>query len=129
MANSPPRSVVTRRSQPFTDSGPFLPIDTSFQRLRYDQTEPFPVASPAMDVLRLGAKRRSGHVQPHSASEGMESNQSDGEAIDMGSDDESIDPETGHILKRKKGHRFYCVDFPPCNLSFTRSEHLARHIR
>ena len=30
---------------------------------------------------------------------------------------------------RKKTQRFYCVDFPPCNLSFTRSEHLERHIR
>ncbi|RKF58819.1 C2H2 finger domain transcription factor dvrA [Erysiphe neolycopersici] len=33
--------------------------------------------------------------------------------------------------KKKKGkvQIFYCSDFPPCNLSFTRSEHLARHIR
>ena len=31
--------------------------------------------------------------------------------------------------KKKKGQRFYCKDYPPCNLSFTRSEHLARHIR
>lgn len=31
--------------------------------------------------------------------------------------------------KKKKGQRFFCTDFPPCNLSFTRSEHLARHIR
>lgn len=31
--------------------------------------------------------------------------------------------------KKKKGQRFFCTDFPPCTLSFTRSEHLARHIR
>ena len=31
--------------------------------------------------------------------------------------------------KKKKSQRFYCTDYPPCNLSFTRSEHLARHIR
>ncbi|KAJ5130636.1 uncharacterized protein N7515_006675 [Penicillium bovifimosum] len=31
--------------------------------------------------------------------------------------------------KKKKGQRFFCTNFPPCNLSFTRSEHLARHIR
>ncbi|KAJ6019163.1 hypothetical protein N7522_001230 [Penicillium canescens] len=31
--------------------------------------------------------------------------------------------------KKKKGQRFFCDAFPPCNLSFTRSEHLARHIR
>ncbi|KAF2805255.1 uncharacterized protein BDZ99DRAFT_574850 [Mytilinidion resinicola] len=29
----------------------------------------------------------------------------------------------------KGNPRFYCTDFPPCNLSFTRSEHLARHIQ
>ena len=29
----------------------------------------------------------------------------------------------------KKGQRFVCTEFPPCNLSFTRSEHLTRHIR
>ncbi|KAM5498565.1 Up in starvation [Microsporum canis] len=35
----------------------------------------------------------------------------------------------GPPSKKKKGQRFYCTDFPPCNLNFTRSEHLARHIR
>lgn len=45
------------------------------------------------------------------------------------SDDESVDAETGRPSKKKKGQKFYCTDFPPCNLSFTRSEHLARHIR
>lgn len=45
-----------------------------------------------------------------------------------GSDNESDDDEKPS-RKKKKGQRFYCTDFPPCNLSFTRSEHLARHIR
>lgn len=38
---------------------------------------------------------------------------------------------SGNNKKKKKGkvQIFYCSDFPPCNLSFTRSEHLARHIR
>ncbi|KAL8760719.1 MAG: hypothetical protein Q9184_003099, partial [Pyrenodesmia sp. 2 TL-2023] len=44
-------------------------------------------------------------------------------------DDESVDAETGRPSKKKKGQKFYCTEFPPCNLSFTRSEHLARHIR
>ncbi|EFQ97561.1 hypothetical protein MGYG_00602 [Nannizzia gypsea CBS 118893] len=35
----------------------------------------------------------------------------------------------GPPSKKKKGQRFYCTEFPPCNLNFTRSEHLARHIR
>ena len=46
-----------------------------------------------------------------------------------GSDEETLDAETGRPTKKKKGQRFYCKDFPPCQLSFTRSEHLARHIR
>lgn len=37
--------------------------------------------------------------------------------------------ENGPPSKKKKGQRFFCTDFPPCTLSFTRSEHLARHIR
>lgn len=31
--------------------------------------------------------------------------------------------------KKKKNQKFWCTDYPPCHLSFTRSEHLARHIR
>lgn len=46
-----------------------------------------------------------------------------------GSDVESVDGETGRPSKKKKGQRFFCTEFPPCSLSFTRSEHLARHIR
>lgn len=44
------------------------------------------------------------------------------------SDEESIAAD-GKANKKKKSLRFYCTDYPPCNLSFTRSEHLARHIR
>ena len=46
-----------------------------------------------------------------------------------GSEDESIADESGRPSKKKKGQRFFCTDYPPCQLSFTRSEHLARHIR
>lgn len=46
-----------------------------------------------------------------------------------GSDNDTENGEPGRSSKKKKGQRFFCTDFPPCNLSFTRSEHLARHIR
>lgn len=46
-----------------------------------------------------------------------------------GSDNESALSDSGRPSKKKKGQRFFCTEFPPCNLSFTRSEHLARHIR
>jgi hypothetical protein len=47
----------------------------------------------------------------------------------LGSDDDSIDGDAKHASKKKKGQRFFCTEYPPCHLSFTRSEHLARHIR
>ncbi|KAF2195242.1 hypothetical protein K469DRAFT_722507 [Zopfia rhizophila CBS 207.26] len=46
-----------------------------------------------------------------------------------GSDNESVNSDSNRPSKKKKGQRFFCTDFPPCQLSFTRSEHLARHIR
>jgi uncharacterized Zn-finger protein len=46
-----------------------------------------------------------------------------------GSDNDTENGEPGRSSKKKKGQRFFCTEFPPCNLSFTRSEHLARHIR
>lgn len=46
-----------------------------------------------------------------------------------GSDDESVSGDAKSASKKKKGQRFFCTEFPPCHLSFTRSEHLARHIR
>ncbi|KAF3067222.1 Biofilm and cell wall regulator 1 [Daldinia childiae] len=46
-----------------------------------------------------------------------------------GSDDESVNADGTKSNKKKKSQRFYCTEYPPCNLSFTRSEHLARHIR
>jgi hypothetical protein len=48
---------------------------------------------------------------------------------DASDEHESLDDDSGRPSKKKKGQRFFCTDFPPCALSFTRSEHLARHIR
>ncbi|KAJ9504109.1 Up in starvation [Exophiala xenobiotica] len=46
-----------------------------------------------------------------------------------GSDNEAELGEADSASRKKKGQRFFCTGYPPCNLSFTRSEHLARHIR
>lgn len=46
-----------------------------------------------------------------------------------GSDNDADLGEIDSALRKKKGQRFFCTGYPPCNLSFTRSEHLARHIR
>ncbi|KAL2868359.1 uncharacterized protein BJX67DRAFT_55179 [Aspergillus lucknowensis] len=55
--------------------------------------------------------------------------QADSDGDRDGSDHETDRKEHVPPSKKKKGQRFYCTEFPPCNLSFTRSEHLARHIR
>lgn len=74
------------------------------------------------------------------ASNSQKSNKSrDSEDVEMGDDNtdgpeeesepESVDVDGSRSSKKKKSQRFYCTDYPPCTLSFTRSEHLARHIR
>ncbi|KAJ5266838.1 transcriptional regulator family: C2H2 zinc finger [Penicillium angulare] len=68
----------------------------------------------------------SGHARTSSSISDEMMNDSDGERD--GSDHEG-EPGNAPPSKKKKGQRFFCTDFPPCNLSFTRSEHLARHIR
>lgn len=45
------------------------------------------------------------------------------------SEGESVNADGSKSNKKKKSQRFYCTEYPPCKLSFTRSEHLARHIR
>jgi hypothetical protein len=88
-------------------------------------------ADSKMDA-RSGLSRETSLVSTKSA----ESSQQDVEMGDAdekegqdGSDTESLDGDSGRPSKKKKGQRFFCTDFPPCQLSFTRSEHLARHIR
>ena len=54
----------------------------------------------------------------------------DDDPLDDVSDADSATSESHRpSRKKKKGQRFFCTDYPPCQLSFTRSEHLARHIR
>ncbi|MCJ1392421.1 hypothetical protein MMC18_005288 [Xylographa bjoerkii] len=83
---------------------------------------------PSAQSQPAGLNREDSHRSVQSSgSQDVEMDDSDdGED---GSDGESIDDETGRPSKKKKGQRFFCTEFPPCNLSFTRSEHLARHIR
>lgn len=53
---------------------------------------------------------------------GEEDADSDGEG--------SVNADGTRSSRKKKGNqRFFCKGYPPCKLSFTRSEHLARHIR
>lgn len=73
------------------------------------------------------ARGNSSHSSKSRDSEDVEMDDSDGEGD--GSDEESVNADGSRSSKKKKSQRFWCTDYPPCNLSFTRSEHLARHIR
>lgn len=93
--------------------------------------QPFPAAvsmpeAPSNDGLHRGDSQYSSRSNKSRDSDDVDMDGSeDGEE---GSDEESINAD-GTRTKKKKSQRFYCTDYPPCNLSFTRSEHLARHIR
>ncbi|KAL6887778.1 hypothetical protein HDV57DRAFT_376357 [Trichoderma longibrachiatum] len=96
----------------------------------------FPPAPPAPDPPENALHHDGSHhskSSPNRSSLDVDMDDSDGEggAVDdgAGSDDESVNADGTRSSKKKKSQRFFCTDYPPCNLSFTRSEHLARHIR
>ncbi|KAL2163853.1 hypothetical protein VTH06DRAFT_5912 [Thermothelomyces fergusii] len=96
-------------------------------------TSPFPesvqIPEPATAVPK---KEQSQPPKTSRDPSNVDMEESDGDAHAAeeapASEDESVNGD-GTKSKKKKSQRFYCTDYPPCNLSFTRSEHLARHIR
>ncbi|KAK4613613.1 C2H2 finger domain transcription factor dvrA [Fulvia fulva] len=78
-------------------------------------------------VKRDGSNRSGKRAGPSDDVEMGEGDDDNGE--DDGSDNDSVTSDSQRPSKKKKGQRFFCTEFPPCQLSFTRSEHLARHIR
>ena len=56
-------------------------------------------------------------------------NPSSSAAPPLDSSDPSATEDSETNERDTKRQKFYCTDYPPCKLSFTRSEHLARHIR
>ncbi|KAJ9215823.1 transcriptional regulator family: C2H2 zinc finger [Paecilomyces variotii] len=71
----------------------------------------------------------SSNKESRSPQQATDDNAAESDGDRDGSGNESDHGGSGPPSKKKKGQRFFCTDFPPCNLSFTRSEHLARHIR
>ncbi|EXJ85792.1 hypothetical protein A1O1_06160 [Capronia coronata CBS 617.96] len=85
----------------------------------------------------------SRHQEPHQ--DGRSQDQTESSMMDVDVDDDDHDNDNDNdqpgtdnegeqgdpdsASRKKKGQRFFCTGYPPCNLSFTRSEHLARHIR
>ncbi|KAH6844578.1 hypothetical protein B0I37DRAFT_312241 [Chaetomium sp. MPI-CAGE-AT-0009] len=93
---------------------------------------PYPKSPQAPESRAPTSKRARSEVSRTSTDSGdVDMVDSDGgRTADDGavSDDASISGD-GTKSKKKKPQRFYCTDYPPCALNFTRSEHLARHIR
>ncbi|KAI6374779.1 hypothetical protein MCOR25_003042 [Pyricularia grisea] len=97
-------------------------------------TSPFPDAVQVPEPSEKPSSQGENSQQPTTPadSEDVDMNASEGEDggnDDAGSDDDSLNADGTKSKNKKKSQRFYCTDYPPCNLSFTRSEHLARHIR
>lgn len=126
------------RSSNADDSSPRTPTRYSFGGVpgqRPLPSEP-PRASQVHNLMEPAtpSKRDESHLQKdeRSTREPRDVDMGDGdeeENEDDVSDNESITSDSQRPSKKKKGQRFFCTDFPPCQLSFTRSEHLARHIR
>ena len=88
----------------------------------------FPAQEISSPSRHATLTRESSHRSVQSSGS-LDVDMDDSDEDDDGSEGESIDGETGRPSKKKKGQKFFCTEFPPCKLSFTRSEHLARHIR
>ena len=111
------------------------PTRDSFTGLAGQRPLPGSFVTSAIDNIMSPATRRSlldrncSHRSTHSIESQDVSMGDDDEDGQDGSDTESAIGDSERPSKKKKGQRFFCTDFPPCQLSFTRSEHLARHIR
>ena len=134
LQNEPPPSqpsYSTEESTPTTPTrntfGGVLgqkPLPNSPFSASFPTASPQKASQPAPNILVRGDSHRSVR-----STESQDVDMEDSDEGEGASDGESIDGESGRPSKKKKGQRFFCTDFPPCNLSFTRSEHLARHIR
>ena len=122
------------------ESAPNTPTRDSFVAA---QTQDLPIEQSAVSTQtssipsdsQPSLKRDSLHLSadPEPSPEKQDVEMADGDddnaADDDGSDNDSVTSDSQRPSKKKKGQRFFCTEFPPCQLSFTRSEHLARHIR
>jgi hypothetical protein len=111
------------------------PTRNSFAGLGAQRPLPSSTFTPSRDDPDSASREGAGALNRENSHRSTQS--VDSQDIEMhrdddgqdGSDNESVTSDGTRPSKKKKGQRFFCKDFPPCHLSFTRSEHLARHIR
>jgi C2H2 transcription facotor len=135
--NSPMTIKVEERDRGVPSPTTPTPTKATFGQLPLP-TSPFPPPVHIPDsVEEDNVPRRDNSQHPRISrrnSDDVGMDDTDGEA--HGKEDGAMTDEEGSVnadgsksTKKKKSQRFYCTDYPPCCLSFTRSEHLARHIR
>lgn len=110
------------------------PTRNSFGGLANQRPLPSSPFTPSREISKTPSQngvltRENSHRSSQSVDSGDVEMGGDEDGRDVGSDTESVVSDATRPSKKKKGQRFFCTDFPPCQLSFTRSEHLARHIR
>ncbi|KIV96797.1 biofilm and cell wall regulator 1 [Exophiala mesophila] len=106
--------------------------DTAIQHPRPSPTSSQPPQPSTLPVQRDGPGPAIQHGRGPSSGGGDRNSAADMDLDDEDLDDSDNEEEDGaedSASRKKKGQRFFCSGYPPCNLSFTRSEHLARHIR
>ena len=119
-----PKSVVRIRSPKPQDVGTTTSQESVSTSAEMESTQASSGSSnTTLDQL---TKNLSRPVRQSSQSDGMDI---DSEDEQEDSDNDGEGGEDGVNARKRKGQRFFCTGYPPCNLSFTRSEHLARHIR
>ena len=110
------------------------PVHSSIQNTGSQDLEVHDFEQPTYEALETLNSQPTMNVTPP-ASSGGDHKRSNSEAIDdhseggENSEDDNEEGDGDSTSRKRKGQRFFCTGFPPCSLSFTRSEHLARHIR
>lgn len=121
--NTQPRPMHGSEDATTPTTVTFRPVSDALANQRPLPQAPFDVAATIPEtVAGLTAMNRDNSTR---------SNNSVGsEDVDMDkSDAASSNGNSPRPHKKKKSQKFYCTDYPPCNLNFTRTEHLQRHIR
>jgi len=130
-----PNTAPNSQAQTMSRDDATTPTRANFGTLASQR--PLPTSGPfpaAVSNLSNDEKKKplnrgnSQHSTKSQNSEDVDMEDEEGEEGEEGSEDESVNAD-GTRTKKKKSQRFYCTEYPPCTLNFTRSEHLARHIR
>ena len=133
-AHQPPAQQAREESAPNTPTRTNFGASTN-QNTSSDEPVAQSQATEIQSDTQTSLKRDSLHLSvdsepsPEKQDVDMGDGDDDNAAEDDGSDNDSVTSDSQRPSKKKKGQRFFCTEFPPWQLSFTRSEHLARHIR